>query len=393
MGFDASLGFVINLGAPQSPVAYYQQVGRAGRGTDRGQRRAAAAARGPRHLGLLRLAGVPARGAGPADHRRARRLRPARCPPRPSRPTSSSAATASRRCSRCSTSTAPSAACRAAGWRPVAPWVYDAERYARVRAAREREQAAMLAYLDSDVCRMRYLREQLDDPDAVDCGRCDNCGGLSLATDGVRRGRRAASAAARPAPAWPSSRARCGPPRWPTWASASRARSASGPAEGRAIARLTDLGHGQALRELFGEGAPDGPVPPPLAPGLMTVMKDWSGEWAERPVAIVHRRVGDPAPAGRRPRGRPVPGHAAPRRRHLGDRRPLGRPRSGRHQLRAARRRRTPALRAARRRARRAAVLLVDDLVVTGWTLTVAAVALREAGASAVLPARAGTQA
>ena len=34
MGFDASLGFVVNLGAPASPVAYYQQVGRAGRGTD-----------------------------------------------------------------------------------------------------------------------------------------------------------------------------------------------------------------------------------------------------------------------------------------------------------------------------------------------------------------------
>ncbi len=34
MGFDATLGFVINLGAPSSPVAYYQQVGRAGRGTD-----------------------------------------------------------------------------------------------------------------------------------------------------------------------------------------------------------------------------------------------------------------------------------------------------------------------------------------------------------------------
>src|SRR4249919_1012970 len=35
MGFDATLGFVVNMGAPQSPVAYYQQVGRAGRGTDR----------------------------------------------------------------------------------------------------------------------------------------------------------------------------------------------------------------------------------------------------------------------------------------------------------------------------------------------------------------------
>ena len=36
MGFDKpDLGFVVNMGAPQSPVAYYQQVGRAGRGTDR----------------------------------------------------------------------------------------------------------------------------------------------------------------------------------------------------------------------------------------------------------------------------------------------------------------------------------------------------------------------
>ena len=32
MGFDATLGFVVNMGAPASPVAYYQQVGRAGRG-------------------------------------------------------------------------------------------------------------------------------------------------------------------------------------------------------------------------------------------------------------------------------------------------------------------------------------------------------------------------
>src|SRR4051794_33784531 len=35
MGFDATLGFVVNLGAPSSPVAYYQQVGRAGRGLPR----------------------------------------------------------------------------------------------------------------------------------------------------------------------------------------------------------------------------------------------------------------------------------------------------------------------------------------------------------------------
>ena len=36
MGFDKpDLGFVVHLGAPSSPIAYYQQVGRAGRAVDK----------------------------------------------------------------------------------------------------------------------------------------------------------------------------------------------------------------------------------------------------------------------------------------------------------------------------------------------------------------------
>ena len=36
MGFDKpDLGFVVHVGAPQSPIAYYQQVGRAGRAVER----------------------------------------------------------------------------------------------------------------------------------------------------------------------------------------------------------------------------------------------------------------------------------------------------------------------------------------------------------------------
>ena len=69
MGFDKpDLGFVVHLGAPQSPVAYYQQIGRAGRALESpGRGDPAARPGGPGHLGLLRLAGLPARAAGPRD--------------------------------------------------------------------------------------------------------------------------------------------------------------------------------------------------------------------------------------------------------------------------------------------------------------------------------------
>ena len=52
------------------------------------------------------------------------------------------------------------------GWEATGrDWAYDEERYRRVAEAREREQQAMLDYLDTDACRMRFLREQLDDPE------------------------------------------------------------------------------------------------------------------------------------------------------------------------------------------------------------------------------------
>jgi ATP-dependent DNA helicase RecQ len=54
-------------------------------------------------------------------------------------------------------------------------WIYDAERYAQVTALRRAEQRAMAAFGADGRCLMRALQEELDDPDARDCGRCSMC--------------------------------------------------------------------------------------------------------------------------------------------------------------------------------------------------------------------------
>lgn len=390
MGFDASLGFVINLGAPQSPVAYYQQVGRAGRGTPEAT---------VVLLPQLEDRDIWAYFAGLSFPPEQLVRQTIDVLARSDRPLSTATLESyvelgrNRLEAMLKVLDVDGAVRRVqGGWEATGrEWVYDAERYDRVRAAREREQAAMLAYLDSDVCRMRYLREQLDDPDAADCGRCDNCGGLSLTTAVSDEAVASASArlsrpgvAIEPRKMWPTALANLG--------LGLKGKIGSGPSEGRAIARLTDLGHGQALRELFAEGVADGPVPPSLAAGLMTVMKDWSGEWGERPVAIVHvesatrpQLVADLAAGLARVMQLPVVGTWAIADPSVGP----GRGATNSAQRVAAVTRRYEL----RADVPSGPVLLVDDLVVTGWTLTVAAVALREAGASAVLPVALGTQA
>ena len=98
------------------------------------------------------------------------------------------------------------------GWTVTGePWAYDADRYARVSAARDVEQQAMLEYIRTDRCRMSFLREQLDDPAPEPCGRCDNCGGLTLPATADERSVLAARAeldvpgvAVEPRGQWPS---------------------------------------------------------------------------------------------------------------------------------------------------------------------------------------------
>jgi ATP-dependent DNA helicase RecQ len=58
---------------------------------------------------------------------------------------------------------------------PGADWSYDGERYAHVTALRRAEQEAMARYGADGRCLMRTLQEELDDPAPSDCGRCAVC--------------------------------------------------------------------------------------------------------------------------------------------------------------------------------------------------------------------------
>jgi ATP-dependent DNA helicase RecQ len=381
MGFDATLGFVVNLGAPQSPVAYYQQVGRAGRGTDsasvvlipqpedRDIWAYFASLAFPREdqvrhtLRVLADEGVASVGTLETlvDLGRTRLEQMLKV---------LDVDGAVRRVK--------------GGWESTGrEWSYDADRYERVNDARKIEQRAMLDYLDTDRCRMWFLRDQLDDPDVTEstrCGRCDTCGGLELSVevtegsvDEARTRLERPGVVVDPRALWPTALAKLG------LGLSGRIREGAEP--GRAVARLTDLGHGQALRELFAEPATDQRVPDRLVHAVIEVLHDWRPhvegivvvESATRPTL-----TGDLADGLSRFLKKPVVGRWT-----IVD--PTVQP--GQGAMNSAQR-----VRAVTRRYRlegdvpTGPVLLVDDQVVTGWTLTLAATALREAGATEVLP-------
>ena len=146
----------------------------------------------------------------------------------------------------------------------------------------------MLDYIATSKCRMWFLRDQLDDPGAAECGRCDNCGALELSTSVSDAAVSEASAGlSRPGVVvaarkmWPTALANLGIDKL---IRSLKGKIADGADEGRAVARLTDLGYGQHLRDLFRSGTPDGPVPVPLVKAVIEVL----GEWQPKVEGIVY---------------------------------------------------------------------------------------------------------
>ncbi|WP_406408726.1 RecQ family ATP-dependent DNA helicase [Streptomyces halstedii] len=402
MGFDKpDLGFVVHLGSPSSPIAYYQQVGRAGRGVE--------------HAEVLLLPGKEdeaiwqyfASVAFPSEEQVRRTLDVLAHAGRPLSLPAMEPLVDLRR-TRLETMLkvldVDGAVKRVkGGWTSTGePWVYDAERYAWVARQREAEQQAMRDYAAGTGCRMEFLRRQLDDEEATACGRCDNCAGArfddkvsTAALDGAQGelGRPGVEVEARKM--------------WPTgMASVGVDLKGRIPADelafpGRALGRLSDIGWGNRLRPMLAADAPDSPVPDDVADAVVTVLADWAkgpGGWAGGGPDSPVRPAGVVTVASRR---RPLLVHSLGSRIAEVGRMPLLGSVSyapGSEDLRISQTNSAQRVRALHEALVVEAplaealstaggpVLLVDDLSDTGWTLAVAARLLRRAGATGVFP-------
>ena len=386
MGVDKpDVTFVYHLGAPPSPIAYYQQVGRAGRSVPRAEARLLPGPEDQRIWAWFASVGLPPE---PLVQRVLEAIGDD-----PGAPTSLPALEAAVDLRRARLETllkildVDGAVERVPGGvvRTGHPWIYDRERVARIQAARDAEAEAMVAYQTTGRCLMEFLRSALDDPDAGPCGRCANCAGAP-APAAVDAGVVAAAVeylrgvdvVLEPRRAWPRGLA----------APKGNIRPATRAEEGRALCRVGDSGWWPAVEAVLSGGGEPGDDQrwDDVVAGVAAALKRWT--WAGRPTWVtwvpsasslperLARRIGE---LGK------LPVHGAVVRTRPG--RPQAELANSNYRcsnvwpvfavdLAALPGGSVPA----------GPVLVVDDTYDSGWTLTVVAHRLREAGADAVLP-------
>ena len=293
MGFDkGDLAFCVHLGLPPSPVAYYQQIGRAGRSIERAEvialprpiedaaiwRWFESVALPPEETcrSVLDLLDTehPTSLAGIEPHVNMGRGRLGVL----LKILEVDGAIEGVR----------------GGWlRTDTDWAYDHELADALRSMRRAEAAQMLDWASLDGCRLRFLRTALDDPEADDCGRCDRCTGVSwhhqpdpVLVAVAQQALRGSDIVIDPRRQWPSG---LGTP-------SGRITPAHQCRPGRALARLGDGGWNPVIEGLIHPTTDDNKptIPEELIDAIAGVLKRW--DWPRRPTwicPIPSRRRGD----------------------------------------------------------------------------------------------------
>lgn len=382
MGYDKpDLGFVVHVGAPPSPVSYYQQVGRAGRAIEHAHAVLLPSEADAGVWDYFATATIPR----PEQVERVLAVLPG------SEPASVAAVEAQSgvRRGRVELMLKQLAVDGVVervegGWVATgAPWSYDAEHYDGIVAVRRREADIMRAYTRGERCLMQLLQESLDDPTAEPCGRCSVCrGGLPEMFAGqpsaetvaaVTRLLRGQVHVVEPRKMWPGG----------AFGSRGRIPAEEGHAPGRALVYADAPEWREAVAAMF---ARDAPADDEVKAAAVALLSQWARQWPARPEVVVDlaaagfpvltRDVADHlAAVGRLERaGLDVaPGPSAERVREMGSAEEAA---MWRDRLGVA----DPAAVTGR------AVLLVVDATSSLWPVTVASALLRRAGASVVLP-------
>ena len=285
MGFDkGDLAFCVHLGLPPSPVAYYQQVGRAGRALDSAE--VIAVPRPVEDAAVWRWFESVSLPSELICQSALDQLNPFD-------PTSLGTLELYVNLGRNRLSTlmnileVDGAVERVGnGWiRTDQPWQYNNELAESLRALRRAESTQMLEWASLETCRLRHLREALDDHEAQDCGQCDNCSHhtwqqdpdptlVALAQQLLQGG----DVVVEPRKLWPTGLAGIS-----SSAPKGRIKPERQAGTGRALARLGDGGWDSIIEDLMiGEGTHE--LPEALLAAAAGVLKRW--DWPARPTWI-----------------------------------------------------------------------------------------------------------